>query len=46
MHQLTAEEIIANQQAKCDAQTHLAKMTLDGFDPSKVTPLNPEIISR
>lgn len=28
------------------AQEHLAVQTLDTFDVSKVTPLNPEIISR
>lgn len=28
------------------AQDHLAAQTLDNFDVSKVTPLNPEIISR
>ena len=28
------------------AQDHLAEQTLDNFDVSKVTPLNPEIISR
>lgn len=43
---LTAAEIIERQQQACDSQTHLAKQTLDGFDPSKITPLNPEIISR
>ena len=28
------------------AQTHLAPQTLEDFDVTKVTPLNPEIISR
>lgn len=28
------------------AQEHLAPQSLDDFDVSKVTPLNPEIISR
>ena len=28
------------------AQDHLAPQTLDNFDISQVTPLNPEIISR
>ncbi len=43
---LTAEEIIERQQQACDSQAHLARQTLDDFDPNKVSPLNPEIISR
>ena len=43
---LTKEEIIQAQKDLCDSQTHLHKQTLDDFDPAKVTPLNPEIISR
>lgn len=46
MVSLTREDIIRNQQEACDKQKHLARQTLDDFDPSKVTPLNPEIISR
>ena len=42
----TKEEIIAAQQEAVLAQTHLAPQTLDDFDVTKVTPLNPEIISR
>jgi GTPase len=43
---LTADEIIERQQIACDSQSHLAKQTLEGFDPNLVSPLNPEIISR
>lgn len=46
MVKITTEEIIAKQQAACDSQKHLHKQTLEGFDPQKITPLNPEIISR
>jgi ABC-type polysaccharide/polyol phosphate transport system ATPase subunit len=46
MVSLTREDIIRKQQEACDSQKHLARQTLDDFDPSKVTPLNPEIISR
>ena len=45
-HRQTKEEIIAKQQAAVLEQSHLATQTLDNFDVSKVTPLNPEIISR
>jgi len=43
---LSKEEVIERQQAACDAQKHLHRQTLDNFDPSLITPLNPEIISR
>ena len=43
---LTVDEIIELQQIACDSQKHLAKQTLQGFDPNSVSPLNPEIISR
>ena len=43
---LSKEDIIKAQQERCDAQKHLARQTLNDFDPSKITPLNPEIISR
>lgn len=33
MVKITTEEIVAKQQAACDSQKHLAKQTLDGFDP-------------
>lgn len=42
----TKEEIIARQQEAVNAQDHLKQQTLDNFDVSKVTPLNPDIISR
>mmetsp|Transcript_26049 Transcript_26049/g.32511 ORF Transcript_26049/g.32511 Transcript_26049/m.32511 type:complete len:376 (-) Transcript_26049:547-1674(-) len=42
----TKEDIIAAQQAAVLAQYHLAPQSLDSFDASKITPLNPEIISR
>lgn len=42
----TKEDIIAAQQEAVVAQEHLAPQTLDAFDVTKVTPLNPEIISR
>lgn len=43
---LTREDIIKKQQEACDSQKHLCRQTLEDFDPSKITPLNPEIISR
>lgn len=46
MVNLTREDIINKQQENCDSQKHLARQTLDDFDPAKITPLNPEIISR
>ena len=46
MVNLTREDIIKKQQENCDSQKHLARQTLDDFDPAKITPLNPEIISR
>ena len=42
----TREEITARQQAAVRAQDHLADQTLEDFDINRVTPLNPEIISR
>ena len=42
----TKEDIIAAQQEAVVAQEHLAPQTLDAFDVTKVTPLNPEIIWR
>ena len=45
-HRQTKEEIIAKQQAAVLEQSHLAAQTLDNFEVSRVTPLNPEIISR
>ena len=42
----TKEDIIAAQQEAVLAQGHLAPQTLDDFDCARVTPLNPEIISR
>jgi predicted GTPase len=42
----TKEDIIAAQQAAVLAQDHLAPQSLESFDASKITPLNPEIISR
>jgi len=43
---LSQDEIVKQQQERCDAQKHLARQTLEGFDPALITPLNPEIISR
>ena len=43
---LTAEDIIKKQQEAVAAQTHLMTQTLDNFDASLLTPLNPDIISR
>ena len=43
---LTKEDIIANQHAKMVAQKHLAVQDLENLDLTKITPLNPEIISR
>lgn len=43
---MTKEEIIQKQQEACDSQKHLARQTLNGFDPAVLTPLNPEVISR
>lgn len=43
---LSTQEIIEQQQAAVLAQDHLAPQSLENFDVSKVTPLNPEIISR
>ena len=43
---LTKEDIIASQHELVKEQAHLAEQSLDDFDISKVTPLNPEIISR
>ena len=43
---LTAEDIIKRQQEAVAAQSHLMVQTLDNFDASLLTPLNPDIISR
>lgn len=43
---LNKEEIIANQLKQVLAQKDLAPQSLDNFDANKITPLNPEIISR
>ena len=43
---LSREDIIQIQQEKVLAQSELAPQTLEDFDVKKVTPLNPEIISR
>ena len=43
---LTKEEIIEQQHRLVLEQEHLSPQSLDDFDPSKITPLNPEIISR
>ena len=43
---LGKEEIIAAQQAAVLQQEHLAQQSLENFDVSRITPLNPEIISR
>lgn len=43
---LTRDDIVGHAQAAVDNQTHLARQTLDKFDASLLTPLNPEIISR
>jgi hypothetical protein len=42
----TKESIIEEQQKAVFAQEHLAKQTLEGFDPAKINALTPEIISR
>ena len=43
---LTKEEIISKQHEAVKEQEHLAEQSLENFDIAKVTPLNPEIISR
>jgi len=42
----TKEDIIEKQYAAVKSQTHLAVQSLDTFDPTLLTPLNPEVISR
>ena len=43
---LTKEEIIEQQHRLVLEQQHLSPQNLQDFDMSKITPLNPEIISR
>lgn len=42
----TKEDIIQKQHDAVLSQKHLSPQTLVDFDPAKITPLNPEIISR
>ena len=40
------KQILETQTAALAAQSHLAQQSLDNLDVSKISPLDPEIISR